>query len=368
MRRKILASLTGLCVVMGGAFVALAGSPQGPESIPADWDCSEPFVVGDRMAVTCVSPESVTTTTQPTTTTTTEPTTTTTQPTTTTTQPTTTTTTSPPGGDLVIPATQEQTIPGFRDNESFKFGLACTDANDDPRTPENEEVICDLNAKGKKFLADFDYLAHGMPYLYSESQPGNHDHAWWEDGDREGYKCVYGFMYEKHPNPFGIFGNNPREGKFIAQAVVARPSGAGYGKVNDTYMEEAERYFDGTPTPYFGTNAKEIPEEDCIIEAHELVEFDYASYVPHGPDDIRVGLFRSDGEIADIRDFTTVDVELGPDGEPMGWFEFVSIEDGLVHLVFVYEPTMQVSHGIYYRTMNDGRIAVEVNGVTLQDN
>ncbi len=244
-----------------------------------------------------------------------------------------------------MPATLQQSISGFKDNESFRFILACINT---------AEVTCDSN--GGLVLTSFDYLGHGMPYLYSESLPGNHDHAWWTPGDREGYRCAYTFLYEKHPNPFGLFGNNPREGKFIAQGIVARA--AGYAKINDKYMNEGERYFDGTLANEGGREIQDPNEaSDCALEASLLVPgFDYDSYVPHGEDAIRVGLFRADGEIADIRDFTLLTYS-----NP-GHFEFVGFDGNLVQLVFVPDNTNKASHAIYYRTMNDGRMAIEVNG------
>lgn len=279
---------------------------------------------------------------QPTTTTSTS--TSTTSSTTSTTTSSTTTTSVPTV--LVIPPTQQQTIPGFNSNESFRIQIACI---------TTETVQCDLNAGGKRNIADFDYLAHGMPYLYPEAQPGMHQHAWWVSGDREGYRCAYGFMYDQHPNPFGVF-SEPRPAEFIARFSIVRPTGQGYGKVNDTYMEEGQRYYDGTVANEGGMEIS----EDCQQAALEP-GFDYDGYVPHGPDDIRVGLFRSDGAIADIRDFTDVNV-LVP-----GHFEFVSLEDGRAQIVFVLGANNKVSHVFYYDTMNSGLLAVEVNGVTLQD-
>ncbi len=250
--------------------------------------------------------------------------------------------------ELIVPATQKQTISGFKVNDSFKFILACTGT---------EIVTCD-STNGSLVFTSFDYIAHGMPYLYSESVPGNHDHAWWEDGDREGYRCGYAFLYDKHPNPFGSF-SEPRPAKFIAQAVVARATG--YAKINDKYMEEGERYFDGTIADE-GRREIQDPNEasDCALEASLLVPgFDYDTYVPHGEDEIRVGLFRADGEIADIRDFTDL-AYTNP-----GHFEFVSFDGNLVQIVFVPDQTGKATHAIYYRTMNDGRMAVEVNGTSV---
>ena len=89
--------------------------------------------------------------------------------------------------------------------------------------------------------------------------------------------------------------------------------------------------------------------------------------------DIRVGLFRSDGEIADIRDFTKVGVVQAPGGLPVGWFEFVDLKPApdkgtsmRCTLVFVLRKNMKVSHVVYYDVLNDGLIAAEVDGVLHQ--
>lgn len=283
----------------------------------------------------------------PTTSTTLGPTTTTIPPTTTTTLPPTTTTTVPPTtttteAPLVIPPT----LPfpedeSFNGGESFRLQIQCAENQD-----TNPGFTCPTN-NGSRHYADLDYFGHGMPYLYEGAIPGQHNHAWWVPGDREGYRCAYGFMYDQHPNPFG----HPdiiREGTFIAKATVVRPFEAGYGKVNDVYMEEGQRYYDGT----HAFEGQEISSEDCQQVA--LDDFDYASYEPHGPDEIRIGLFRPDGQPADVRDFTNVLVG------NVGHFEFVGLEDGRATVVFILKGL--VSHVIYYDVLNGGRMAVEVDG------
>lgn len=326
--------------------------PGGREIIPADatcvhvtdldseqWLCSRPWPV----ETTTTTTEPPTTTTAPTTTTTVAPT------TTTTTAPPTTTTTQPPSSDLVIPATQPfQDNVGFKEGESFSVMIGCI---------TNEDVTCDLN-DGRAEVAEFDYFAHGMPYLYSEAQEGNHDHAWWVAGDREGYRCAYGFMYDKHPAPFGHDNvvRQPGEGKFIARFSVVRPEGNSYGRVNDRYMDEGVRYYDGTIANEGGAELS----EECQAAALDPT-FDYENYVPQGPDQIRIGLFRADGEIADVRDFTQVALN-----NP-GHFEFIGLENGRAQVVFVLGVNNKVSHVFYYDVLNDGRIAVEVDGVKVAE-
>lgn len=346
--RKFAGSVALALAFVAGAFVLDA---QAQEETP-EWTVENCVLVEEHNKALCdvVFPDPTTTTTVPETTTTTEP--------PTTTAPPTTTTTEPPSSELVIP----ETLPfaddvGFKEGESFKFMIGCTDEKD-----RNDVITfaCQPDANGSQQFAVFDYFAHGMPYLYSEAQPGNHDHAWWVAGDREGYRCGYAFMYDKHPNPFGHPEIN-REGHFIARATIVRPLEAGYGKLNDTYMAEGVRYYDGSPANEGGSEIS----EDCQQAA--LDDFDYDAYVPTGPDDIRVGLFRADGEIGDVRDFTIVDVSVDADGDPMGWFEYVGLEDGRVTIVFILAQNLKVAEVFYYDVLNDGRIAAEVDGVVVAE-
>lgn len=241
----------------------------------------------------------------------------------------------------------------LRDNEGFNFMVGCLDSPED-------NIDCQNDGK-PNVLETFTYMAHGMPYLYGELPPGNHDHAWWVAGDRERYVCAYAFMYDRHPNPFGGDVFHP-DGHFIAKTAVIRPSGQGYGQVNDRYMQEGQRLFDGTlasSSDYSGRGSELT--EDCRTQVElEAGPFDYDNYEPHGPDEIRVGLFKGDGKIGDIRDFTNKNFGLG------SHVEFVSFEDGIVHLVVILGLNDKVSHGIYYFPMNDGQIAVEVNGQLIQ--
>lgn len=265
----------------------------------------------------------------------------------------------------MIPTTKPYPNGASKDDESFSFMLQCI--NDvDGRTGE-VKFECPLTQTGKNHHCEFDYIGHSMPYLYSEAVPGNHDHAWWVAGDREGYKAAYAFMYDKHPKPFGHdVVRKPGEGKFIARASVVRPLLVGYGKVNDKYMDEGERYYDGTIATEGGQEISEDAQKAALDP-----NFDYENYKSQGPMDIRVGLFRADGQIADIRDFTKVEVVKGTDGKPVGWFEFVEAKLAAdkggfrVSLVFVLRKNLKVQQVVYYDTQNDGQIAWEVNGKKL---
>jgi hypothetical protein len=311
---------------------------------------------------TTTTTEPTTTTTEPTTTTTEAPTTTTTTvPTTTTTAPPTTTTTVVEG--LVIPATIDYGLSPSQLNEGggFEIMIACEERvqDCDPNDPGNEGS--GWNEIGRVF-----YVGHGMPYLYEGAVDGQHNHAWWENGDRQGYACGYGFMYDQHPSPPGHPDIN-RPAEFIARATITRPLGQGYGILSDGYMEEAQRYYDGSLNPNVVENNQEIHDEDCQAVALSP-DFDYENYVSQGAQDIRIGLFTADGQISDIRDFTDFQVADGL----VGHFEFVGLTSGgpggavtRVAVVHVFDSGPQagkVTHVFYYDTLNSGRIAVEVNG------
>lgn len=261
---------------------------------------------------------------------------------------TTTTTTEPPTTTvppLVMPETKPYGVNGdgrgLDSGEGFAFMATCADT---------ATVTCPRGTDGSTSVGTFEYWGHGMPYLYDDAVVGNHDHAWWVNGDREGYRCAYGFMYDYSPDQ----GVGHDDAHLIARATIVRPVEAGYGAVNDRYMEEAARYYDGTVNTVPGN---EIVDEDCQAVALDP-DFDYANYVPHGADEIRVGLFKADGQIGDVRDFTKVVTSIP------GHFEYVKTENGRVTIVFVVDG-VGVSHVFYYDALNDGRLAVEVNGLTV---
>lgn len=257
----------------------------------------------------------------------------------------------PPDPDLVIPETLDYpNNVAIDDGEGFLFIAACLD------TPE---INCGNPNKPNAGIADFAYVGHGMPYLYSEAQPGNHDHAWWVPGDRERYEAAYCFLYDKHPNPFGGSVTHP-DAKLISRATLVRPIGQSYGQVNDKFMPEGvvglNRLYDGTPvtaSDLGGGTGNEIVTENA--RAIALDDFDYDAYEPQGPQDIRVGLFRGDGEIADIRDFRK---DYGLNSH----VEFIGREGNRVTIAVIMGINNKVSHVFYYDTLNDGQMAVEVDG------
>jgi hypothetical protein len=255
-------------------------------------------VLCDRVDVTTTT-EATTTTAQPTTTT--EATTTTTAPTTTTSTTSTTTSTHVPG--LVIPPTQP--YPG---------GL---DAN-------GGYTIIASNAATGTVWWSADYLGTNLPY-----QPGSK----WIDGDRQGYACGYGFI---------VAADGSIDGRF----AFVRPPNQAYGKVNDRYMSEGQRYLGGSINTAGG---QEIQDEDCT---DVLSDIDYTNACRPVDERPRVAFFDVDGEVLDIRDYTNTDatnVVFNLHSVSENRVTVIACEDGLVGMI------------VYYDSMGDGQVAAELN-------
>lgn len=172
------------------------------------------------------------------------------------------------------------------------------------------------------------YLGTNLPYT-----PGSK----WVHGDREGYRCGYGFVMDARGDIAGRF-------------AFVRPPDQAYAKVNDRYMNEAERYLDGTPTPYFGTNAKEIPEEDCTDVRSEI---DYEGACRPVDERPRVGFFDGQGNVLDIRDYTHTEatsVNFNLHSFNGSRATVIACEDGLVGLL------------VYYDAMGKGKLGVDFKG------
>jgi hypothetical protein len=243
-------------------------------------------------------------------------TTTTTTSTTSTTQPPTTTTTTPE--DLEIP----ETLPyprGLKAAGGYDIILSCIDT---------EDIVCLANG-GTRVWWSAPYLGTNLPYT---------DESTWLDGDREGYRCAYGFL--------------EYQGEIVGAFGAVRPTGQGYGKVNDRYMDEGVRYLDGSLT---GKVGGEIPEEDC--QAGILSpDVDYTE-VYEGPDERpRIGFFGPDGQILDIRDYTNTTLQ-----NP-GKFRLISFDGTTAIIGFYPVQNNQAAITFYYWSMGDGQIAVDFEG------
>jgi hypothetical protein len=252
---------------------------------------------------------------------------------------------------LKIPPTKPYApTPTFKDSGSFRFETSNVDT-------------------GQRWV-DADYIAHGMPYLYSDAVTGNHDHAWWVPGDRQGYAAGYAFLYDKHPNPLpepfatehGPVQRDPDEGHFIGRVTVARPPDAAYSKVNDVYMEEGQRYYDGD---LYTGGGQEIPDEDAWAVSKS--DFVYENDTRPGQK-IRVGMWRERPkgvfEIADIRDFTTLKTYAPPASIKFRVIpEITESPDGQGNRVAVVMFENNIPGTLfYYDAMANGLVTVEIDG------
>ncbi len=170
-----------------------------------------------------------------------------------------------------------------------------------------------------------DYPGTNLPYL-----PGSK----WVAGDREGYRCAYGFVV-------GTDGNI--DGRF----AFVRPPDQAYAKVNDTYMAEGQLYLDGTP--YTG-GGMEISDEDCT---DVLSPIDYEGACRSVDERPRVAFFDGNGKVLDIRDYTHTEannVNFNLHGFDGSRATVIACEDGLVGMI------------VYYDAMGDGKVSVDFKG------
>lgn len=155
----------------------------------------------------------------------------------------------------------------------------------------------------------------------------------WTDGDRSGYRCAYMFLYK--------VGRRGRL-QMIGRATFIRVEGAAdYGKVNDRYMDEGIRYFDGSLDPTNGT-ANDIKElGDCPQASSGYEPFD-GSQLPT----IR---FMNGNQVLETRDYKAVVAAEGIT------FQQVSKSDASIGVV-AYDNGLPVIE-VYYDSL--------VRGVTL---
>jgi hypothetical protein len=242
--------------------------------------------------------------------TTTTSTTTTTQGTTTTTTAATTTTTAP---GLVIPPTESYPARGS--------GIPYADGGGFDIIARNAEA-------GIVWWTAAYWGDNGLPYT---------DGATWLPGDREGYRCGYGFITDS--SGWDIHG----------RFAFVRPPDALYAAVNDQYMEEGVRYLDGT----LANEGQEIGSEDCT---DVLSPVDYEGACRPVDERPRVAFFDSAGDVLDIRDYTNTvanNVVFNLHSVTEDRVTVIACEDGLVGMI------------VYYDSMGDGQVAAELDGATV---
>ena len=186
-------------------------------------------------------------------------------------------------------------------------------------------TIIASNAETGTLWWETPYLGTNLPYL-----PGSK----WIAGDRQGYGCGYGFV-------------TGADGSIDGRFAFVRPPDQAYAKVNDRYMDEAQRYLDGTP--YTGSGA-EITDEDCN---NVLSPIDYEGACRSIDERPRVAFFDGNGHVLDIRDYTHTEannVNFNLHGFNGSRATVIACEDGLVGMI------------VYYDAMGDGKISVDFKG------
>lgn len=220
-----------------------------------------------------------------------------------------TTTTGP--GELVIPATKP--YPAKGSGVPYKEG-------------GGYDIMAINAATGTTWWVAAYWGGNGLGYT---------DGATWLPGDREGYRCGYGFITGSDGETI--------QGRF----AFVRPPDQAYGKVNDKYMPEGVRYLDGS---LYTGGGMEITEEDCT---DVLSPIDYAGACRDVDERPRIAFFDAAGNVLDIRDYTNTDatnVVFNLHSFDSERATVIACEDGLVGMV------------VYYDGLYGGEVAVDFNG------
>lgn len=104
----------------------------------------------------------------------------------------------------------------------------------------------------------------------------------WVDGDRCGYTAMYAFLQ--------------RNGVLVGRVTFIRiPGASAYAVVNDKYMDEAERWYNGDPAEEPGTG-QDNELKDCPPPN--------AAYEPYtGPSELPTILYVDNGQTIEVRDY-----------------------------------------------------------------
>jgi hypothetical protein len=135
-------------------------------------------------------------------------------------------------------------------NMSRKLGIALVTVvlawgSTDSPAEAHHGVDVDVNVKDTfYFIVTADGKVVGrFPYDMSLTQFD--PDAGWVEGDRVAYRCAYTFLVE--------------DGAIVARVTFTRPPQASeYVRLNDKFMHEGERYYDGS-----WAGVPQIPEEEC---------------------------------------------------------------------------------------------------------
>lgn len=280
---------------------------------------------------TTTAPSTTTTTAAPTTTTTVAPTTTTTQaPTTTTTVPPTTTTTQP--------------------------------------DPEPETIPYGPFTKASAYSFDIDDLNTGLhwwsaPYFFDLPYTDGYG---WGAGNRLAYRCAHGFLIRGGTKI--NTGNNDQQdliggalkGRFaVVRTLLEQTSteGDAYIRVNDTYMADNARSFDGTYYGNYGDGSSDQVEPLSVCD--QILTHEYGTYT--GPDQRPVIIFKDDvNPDPNVIDMDTVERRDYRNTQAGAGVKFVLLDgdgsDGVV-AVGAVGPDNKIGVVVYYYGLNGGTVS-----------
>ena len=330
MQRTILALVLSTTLIVAGLVV---GSPSTTSPADAEAEVMALAHSGesnrqrnqDRRTTTTRVPQdsSTTTTTQPadTTTTSVAVTTTTTAPASTTTAPPTTLPSKSAGS---IPATVPYTggLDKYGGHEAI---ISCGASTED----------FDCEQFGSNHWWDAPYLGTNLPYTTGYA---------WVDGDRQGYSCAYGFLQDLST------------GELIGRWAALLPPGAeAYGKVNDRFMSEGVRYYDGELANEGGN---ELSDPNKASECYDILsdDIDYEAVNTGADERPRIGFFNGAGQIIDIRDYSNTALS------SPGKFKLLAWDGNEAVVGFYPAQNNKAAVTFYYTAMGSGQLAVDFNG------
>lgn len=148
----------------------------------------------------------------------------------------------------------------------------------------------------------------------------------WTDGDRVGYKCLYGFL---------MWNGEP-----VGRVTFTRiPEAGSYAMVNDRYMVEGSRYYDGT----VNTNRNLSQLNDCPPPSE-------AYSAPSISERPIIKFTATTGELLEVRSY--VNTQPGPDVT----FETVKVTPERVTVVA--SANGQPFVAIYYDSMDTSKVVM----------
>lgn len=139
----------------------------------------------------------------------------------------------------------------------------------------------------------------------------------WTDGDRCAYRTAYAFL--------------TLGGEVVGRVTFARVPGANYAIVNDKYMKEGQRFYDGTV--YTGLPTQELGDCPTVTQAYEPFT---------GPGELPTIRFDTvAGELLEVRDYKTLTAGVGVTFQQTesstGRITVVAYKDGLPVVVVYYD-------------------------------